>query len=202
MKFKNTMHALCVYHGTFNDEFVLFLRLVNNFSIGSRLEETYTKLCDMLDKNWQVPMSRYGMMKHFHDIDISIPSKKYLETVFNNYGWNDISPTSLSMNPSNDFIRALDSAEPLEPAHCSCLDSTRFRYRDAIGELIWPIIATYPELSYPVVKLSQFSTNPATVHYDAVHGIFWYLSGTRNGGLTYIRPKPLTWGSVVKHTPL
>jgi hypothetical protein len=65
-----------------------------------------------------------------------------LDTVFNKYGWNDITPTSLLMNPSNEFIRALDSAELLKPTHRSCLDSTHFRYCDAIGELIWPMITT------------------------------------------------------------
>jgi hypothetical protein len=64
------------------------------------------------------------------------------------------------------------------------------------------MITTRPELSYPIFKLSQFATNPATIHYDAVYGILQYLSGTRNGGLTYTRPEPMTWDPIVKHTPL
>jgi hypothetical protein len=64
------------------------------------------------------------------------------------------------------------------------------------------MITTQPELSYPVVKLSQFATSTATIHYDAVYGIFQYLSGTHDDGLTYTRPEPLTWGPVLKHTPL
>jgi hypothetical protein len=79
------------------------------------------------------------------------------------------------MNPSNEFVRALDSVEPLEPSERSRLENTRFRYGAMIGELIWPMITTRPELSYPVVKLSQFATSPATIHYDAVSGIFQYL---------------------------
>ena len=148
-------------------------------------------------------------MTHFNGIDVSqyrtpitISSKTYLDTVFKAYDWADITPTSLPMNPSNEFVRALDSAEPLDPTQRSRLDSTRFRYRAAIGELIWPMITTRPELSYPVVKLSQFASSPATIHYDAVYGIFQYLSGTRNDGLTYTRPKPLLWGPVVKPEPL
>jgi hypothetical protein len=86
------------------------------------------------------------MMKHFNGIDvyqscthISISSKTYLDTVFKNYGWKDLSPTSLHMTPSNEFVRALESAEPLDPSESSRLDNTRFRYRAAIGELMWPI---------------------------------------------------------------
>jgi hypothetical protein len=93
LEFKNTTHGRSLYYGTFNAEFVIFLRMVDDFSIACTLEETHTKLCDLLDLNWQVPMSRYGMMKHFNGIDvyqsrthISISSKTYLDTVFKNYG--------------------------------------------------------------------------------------------------------------------
>jgi hypothetical protein len=79
-------------------------------------------------------MSEYGMMKHFNVIDIyqsqthvSISSKTYLDTVLNNNGWNDITPVSILMNPSNEFSRALDSAELLDPMPHSQLNSTRFR---------------------------------------------------------------------------
>jgi hypothetical protein len=57
LEFKNTTHAPCLYYGTFNAEFVIFLRMVDGFSIACNLDETYTKLCDLLDLNWQVPMS-------------------------------------------------------------------------------------------------------------------------------------------------
>jgi hypothetical protein len=115
---------------------------------------------------------------------ISLSSKTYLDSVFTNYGWNDITPTPLPINSSNEFVRALDSVEPLNPNHRASINSTRFRYRAAIGELIWPMITMHPELSYPIIKISQFATNPATIHYAAVFGIFQYLSGTRNDGLT------------------
>jgi hypothetical protein len=87
-----------------------------DFYIACQLEDNaYTKLCDLLDKNWQVPMSRYDMMKHFNVIGISqshthisILSKIYLNMVFNNDGWNNITPTSLSMNRSNELVWAVD----------------------------------------------------------------------------------------------
>jgi hypothetical protein len=114
--------------------------MVDYLSIACKLEETYYNFCDLLDKNWQVPISLYGTMMHFNGIAISqsrtlvsISSKTYLDTVLKNYDWNDITPTSLLMNSPNEFVRALDSAEPLEPTQRSKLDSTRFRYRAAIG---------------------------------------------------------------------
>jgi hypothetical protein len=50
-RLQSITHAPCLYYGTFNAEFVIFLLMVDDFSIGCKLEETYTNLCDILDKN-------------------------------------------------------------------------------------------------------------------------------------------------------
>jgi hypothetical protein len=47
------------------------------------------------------------------------------------------------------------------------------------------MVTCHPELSFPVVKLSQFSAAPAMIHYDAVLTIFQYLSATKHEGITY-----------------
>jgi hypothetical protein len=95
LKFTPTTHAPCLYQGTFETEYVLYLRQVDDFSVAFRYESTYIALCDALDKHWKVPMTRYGMMTHFSGIDvsqswthISILTKTYLDTVFNNYSWD------------------------------------------------------------------------------------------------------------------
>jgi hypothetical protein len=89
------------------------------------------------------------------------------------------------MLPDNDFVKALDTAIPLDPEVCTETDRLRFRYCGVIGELIWPMVTTHPELSFPVVKLSQFSAAPAMIHYDAVLAIFRYLVATKHHGITY-----------------
>jgi hypothetical protein len=57
LKFKATTRAPCLYHGTFNNEFVLFLRIIDDFAMACALEETYILLCDELALNWPVPIS-------------------------------------------------------------------------------------------------------------------------------------------------
>jgi hypothetical protein len=148
LKFTPTTHAPCLYQGTFETEYVLFLRQVDDFYVSCRYDSTYIALCDALDKHWKVPMTRYGMMTHFSGIDvsqsrthISISTKTYLNTVFNNYSW-DLTPMLLPMNPSNEFVPALDAATPLDPVERTRANNTHFRYRAAIGELIWPMITT------------------------------------------------------------
>ena len=41
-------------------------------------------------------------------------------------------------------------------------------YRQAIGELIFLMITCRPDISFPLIKLSQYSVNPAKDHYEAV----------------------------------
>ena len=49
----------------------------------------------------------------------------------------------------------------------------------------------FPKIfAFPLIKLSQFSTNPAKIHYETVISIFQYLHATRDKGITYWRSEP------------
>ena len=66
-----------------------------------------------------------------------------------------------------------------------------FSYRQAIGELIYAMVTTRPDISFPIIKLSQFSNNPQAIHYDAVKKIFLYLKATSTDGIYYWRRTPM-----------
>ena len=77
------------------------------------------------------------------------------------------------MNSKNAYIRELDSAErPTTDAKMEALKRKYFSYRKAIGELIWPMITTRIDISFPTVKLSQYSSSPAAPHYLVVKHVF------------------------------
>ena len=65
-----------------------------------------------------------------------------------------------------------------------------FSYRMAIGELIYALVVARLDISFAVIKLSQYSANPAIPHYQAIRHVFAYLNNTRNEGLTYWRRTP------------
>uniref|UniRef100_A0A7S1VQI3 Reverse transcriptase Ty1/copia-type domain-containing protein n=1 Tax=Grammatophora oceanica TaxID=210454 RepID=A0A7S1VQI3_9STRA len=196
--FKPTTHAPCLYRGTIDGHDVLFLRQVDDFAIGTTSKAIYDKICDQLDSNLLEPMTRHGLLKHYNGVDIlqtrnfiTIHCGTYLDKLFESHGWNDLTPVSIPMKADNSYIRQLDATASTETER-QLLETQRFRYRGAIGELIWAMVCCRPELSFPVVKLSQFSTTAADIHYDAVHTIFRYLSGTRDHGLTYWRLRPMS----------
>ena len=65
-----------------------------------------------------------------------------------------------------------------------------FNYRQAIGELIFLMVTCRPDISFPLIKLSQYSNKPAKVHYKAVKQIFLYIQSTPDEGIHFWRPQP------------
>ena len=53
------------------------------------------------------------------------------------------------------------------------------------------MVTTRPDISFTIIKLSQFSTNPKDEHYDAVKEIFIYLYATKKHGIYYWRKTPI-----------
>jgi hypothetical protein len=194
--FVPTVHAPCLYRATVEGEHVLFLRQVDDFAIATNHESLYVSICNDLDSQLLVPMKRQGLLSHYNGIDIiqtrdyvTLHVGSYLRKIIANHGWTDMHRITLPMSSDNDHIRALDLASPPTSLESQKYESL-FRYRGAIGELIWAMITCRPELSFPVTKLSQFATAPAKVHYDAVKRVFRFLNGTLDYGLTYWRTAP------------
>ena len=65
----------------------------------------------------------------------------------------------------------------------------QLNYRQAIGKLIYAMVTYRPDISFPLIKLSQYSDNPAEEHYIAVKDIFHYLHCTKSEGIHYWRPE-------------
>ena len=97
----------------------------------------------------------------------------------------------LPMNPDRTYLTKLDESAKHDDDPKAIEESKGFSYRQAIGELIYAMVTTRPDISFPVIKLAQFSTNPAGIHYDAVKDVFLYLYSTKTEGIYYWRKKPL-----------
>jgi hypothetical protein len=195
--FRSTTHAPCLYVGTVDGSTVYFLRQVDDFSVACKNANVYNSFCDLIDKHLSMPITRYGIMTHFNGIDVEqshcyihLHVKQYLDKVFAAHGWDSITPTTLPMRADNAFIRLLDKATSLDPDKHATTEHAMFSYRQAIGELVWPMITVRPDISFAVVKLSQFCTTPGLEHYKAVKQVFQYLSDKRTVGLVYKRSIP------------
>ena len=43
-----------------------------------------------------------------------------------------------------------------------------FRYMQAISELIYTLVTCGPDISFPIIKLSQYSIRPTKIHFEAI----------------------------------
>jgi hypothetical protein len=92
------------------------------------------------------------------------------------------------MNPDNKYQQQLEEAEPSPTSETATYEKKNgFSYRQAIGELIYAMITCRPDISYAVIKLSQYSTKANILHYDAIKQIYRYLIATKDDGIYFWR---------------
>ena len=60
-----------------------------------------------------------------------------------------------------------------------------FSYRRKIGELMFAAVTCQPDILHTIIKLSQYSNCPASVHYIAVKRVYCYLRDIIDGCLHF-----------------
>ncbi|GKE60464.1 hypothetical protein Tco_1510831 [Tanacetum coccineum] len=60
------------------------------------------------------------------------------------------------------------------------------RYRSMIGSLMY-LPASRPDLVFPVCMCARYQSKPTKKHLKKVKRVFWYLQGTINMGLWYLK---------------
>jgi hypothetical protein len=66
-----------------------------------------------------------------------------------------------------------------------------FKYRQVMGEVIYPTMKCRPDIINHAIKLSQYLENPAEEHYHALCDLVGYLAATIEDGIYYWRNKPV-----------
>ena len=125
--------------------------------------------------------------KHY----IKLYNKTYIKKISSHHHWlhdevHHMHEFPLPMNPDNDYKRKLETSEPLTEDELKKYEKQMgFGYRQAIGELIYAIVTCRPDISFPVIKLVQYSTKPSAIHFKAVKNIFRYLNATIDEGIYF-----------------
>ena len=66
-----------------------------------------------------------------------------------------------------------------------------FKYRKALGELLFCMVTCRPDISFAVIKTAKYANKPASIHYQAVKNIFRYLRATQDHGIYYWRKRSM-----------
>ncbi len=117
-------------------------------------------------------------------------SIKHLSTWMKNF---DVPTGRLTPLPRKEtFIKTflLATGDPDHALQDKLAKEMGFGYQLGIGELIYAIVSSRPDISYAVVRCAQSSVFPHEIHYHAVKHILNYLYLNKDDGLHYWRSTP------------
>lgn len=105
-----------------------------------------------------------------------VDQQRFIESLLLKFGYEDAHPVATPAD-SNVQLQAPqsddDSSIPVFP------------YQELVGSLLYVQIATRPDITHAVNKVSQFSNNYRQIHCTAVSRIAKYLRGTSDFSLCY-----------------
>lgn len=151
-------------------------------------------------------MKDQGLIDWYNGIDVEqtryyirLNATTYFNKMLQNHGWfnketipAEFTTQIIPMSGDNEYIRKLDGATPPDDstAKLQLQSEFGFKYRQVIGEVLYPMVKCRPDISTAVIKLSQYMANPAREHYQAVHNLVKYIAATYAEVITYWRAVP------------
>ena len=94
----------------------------------------------------------------------------------------------IPMRDDSDYNRLIENDTPLSDKELIRTEHEfGFSYRQGIGELLYAMVTCRPDISYALIKLSQYSANPAKSHFTALKAVYEYLRATKSEGIHYWR---------------
>jgi hypothetical protein len=161
----------------------------------------------MINDALSIPMKRQGYLDMYNGVDIvqtrdyiKVSSttfidkitEKYLATWMQNYNTPATRPTPLPPDPAwhKDLNGAVGDPDP--KAQAKLAKQMQVTYRAGVGELIWAMTTTRPDLAFASVKLSQGNNCPSECHYHGLKHALKYLYSTKDDGIYFWRTAPRT----------
>jgi hypothetical protein len=111
---------------------------------------------------------------------ISLSQASYIDSILARFALSDAKPYRSPMVSGAVYSK---DQSPNTPEEAACMQKTP--YREAVGSLMYAAVATRPDIAFAVSALSQFLSNPGSIHWEAVKRVFRYLAGTKTWELTY-----------------
>ena len=116
---------------------------------------------------------------------LSICQSRYISRVLTRFRMHDCKPrsTPCEMNPNQSMNHVTDS-EPLNEQDLKT-------FRQIVGALIYIMVATRPDISFIVTRLSQFMSCAQQNHMIMARHVLRYLKGTMNDKMVFTKSTTL-----------
>jgi hypothetical protein len=171
-------------------------------------ERAVNLLQDQLEKHFE--LTRLGNIRWYPSISvtrdyqnctISLGQQVYVDQIIERFELTNAHPVVTPMEPSVDLSVDQPSVSPR-----TLSDSEKSKYQEAIGSLMYLMLATRPDIAYAISTLSQFMEAPRTTHWKAIQHVFQYLKGTRDlqlvlgsNGSSLLGYSDTDWASQLHH---
>ena len=86
--------------------------------------------------------------------------------------------TRFSLDDAKSAITPLPEHYEPEENKGTCTPEFRQQYQSVIGSLLYIMLGTRPDISYAVIKMAQFASNPSSDHMNKAKQIIRYLGST------------------------
>ena len=204
LHFTPTTHEKCLYsrrppHAP--GELQMILRQVDDFSVSAMDKTTCQEIIKLIGSHLTVPLNDLGIIRKFNGVNVQqtrwfvkLSCEDYILKILLHHHWQDLKASNipLPMRSDSKYQRELELApRPTTPhEQLQHQQHAGFSYRMAVGELIYALVVARLDISFAVIKLSQYGASPAPIHYQAIRHVFAYLNNTREEGLIYWRSTP------------
>nr|KAJ0208948.1 hypothetical protein LSAT_V11C400218260 [Lactuca sativa] len=162
------------WHQNFDD-----VVLSNGFALNQADKCVYSKF-DTSGKGVITCLYVDDMLIFGIDLEEVDKTKKFLSSSFDmkdmgeaEFNFENCSPVSTPIDPSLKLLP--NNGSPV----------SQLEYSRSIGCLMYAMISTRTDIAYDVGRISRYTSNPSSHHWQAVSRVFKYLKGTMNYGLTY-----------------
>ena len=177
----------CVYFKSFNGIFIILVLYVDDMLIASKSMEEINRLKAQLSRTFE--MKDLGAAKHILGMEIHrdrkngklwLSQQKYVEKVLEKFGMNNVKPVNVPLASHFKLSSDLSPRTNEEKKYMS-----RVPYANAVGNLMYAMVSTRPDISHAVGVVSRFMANPGEEHWRAVKWVLRYLRGTSDHCISF-----------------
>ena len=198
MGFTTTVHEPCIYRRQMDGVETILLRQVDDIAISGPSTADCQHVIDTLNDTFDLTVR--GILKDttFNGTDVKQTSKAiklscgtYIRKLVKGHEWfKDFNlPTRkvpITNKMASDLITA-DTCEEKTKESRALEKRFGFKYRQAVGELIYALVVVRADIALAVTTVAQYSTKPGEQHFEAVRTLLAYLLSTPDQGLIFWR---------------
>lgn len=189
MGFTKSKSDHCIYSKRSDESMIFVVLYVDDLIIASSDGILLSTTKQALSERFE--MTDLGELKFFLGMEINQDSTKgqvtmrqtkFLKSILLKFGMQDCKPVKTPQDPGSKLTKNICNGG------CKHEDTMKnVPYRNAVGGIMYLMVATRPDLAAAVGVLSQFAADPCPTHWQALKRVLRYLNATQTHELVFSR---------------